>query len=395
LFLDGAAPAEAAVADLPGLIVGPALEQEAAGEHTNDEMATAEELAFSYLVPAVSVLSGCGPQQAAVSGTADGSGGGSGYDVTSYRFGPISPLSGFDAPFLGTPAPGGDAVLTVTLSADLGGAEKYLTVMGEDGTALGDMFVTDGLSGTEVTGQLTISYQQIASMAADGEITLTVVPSSQVTATSGPILVILQLAYPGGGAGTGDFYRFDLAGGESASLSLAGSGQVGMELYDAAGNLLASAATAADGSAAGIENFVPSSAGTYYVRVGGSGQYTLMVNRNAMQDVQDQADPALAQEITGAKASGRQWVIGDVSSSAPDYYALNLTSKGTLKVDAYTPASAGELTLSLYDADGSLVASSSGKSLHYKVPKGGDGLYYLQVSSGDAANVDYVLGVMA
>ena len=60
-LLDATGLSEASVTDMPGLIVEPAIELEAFGAHTNDEMASAEELAFHYLLPTASALWGWPP----------------------------------------------------------------------------------------------------------------------------------------------------------------------------------------------------------------------------------------------------------------------------------------------------------------------------------------------
>lgn len=376
----------------PGLIVSPLPEQE-----PNDDLTSAQALAFSWLVPNVSSLDGCGPQQAAVSGTADGAGGVN-CDRTRLLFGIIAYPYSFSLGFADVPAPDGGGVLTVTGYADLQGTSKYLTVEAE-GILLGDVFVFDGQYKVPVTTEVSLTPGQLAALAADGVITFSFTPSSDMTDV-GTSYVKMQLTYGGGGAGTSDFYSFDLGADESASLAVtsAGSGQVELGLYDAAGTLLASAQTDADNPTAAIANFLPGQAGTYYLGIAGEGEYTLIVNRNATLDLQTDGSLGSAQEINSAKASGRQWAIGEVGGAETDFYALTLGSQGMTTIRAYAPdggtgANLLEPVLNLYDADGKLVATSDGSKLQYHVPKGDGGVYYVEVAAADDTGGDYVLSV--
>jgi len=392
-----AAPLSASPAPPAGTVVSPALEEESHGGASNDDPASAQELSFSYLLPWISPDDGFGPRQAAVAGTADGAGG-EGYDQSKTLFAIIAYPNAFDLDFTEATTPGGDGVLTLSAYADLGGTGKYLTLEAE-GIQLGELFVEDGLTRVKVTTEVALSREQLAALAADGVITFTLTPSPEVM-NVGTSYVTMQLAYGGGGAGTGDFYSFALGAGESASLAVTGEppGGIDLELYDAAGTLLAAGQTGATGVDAAIADFYADQAGTYYVRVGGSGDYVLAVNRNATADLEDNGGTYAAQEVAGARVNGRQWVVGEVGDGDTDFYAVSVAPGGLLKLRAYAPgAKAGtnalEPVLRVYDSGGNLLASGEGASLLYRAPRGGDGVYYVQMAAGDDTGGDYVLAV--
>jgi len=401
MLLDAAWPLEAlsqdATAAPSGLIVSPAVEQESIGGPANDQPSSAEPLAFSYLLPNVSSLDGFGPQQAAVIGTADGTGG-AGYDLTQTLMAIIAYPASFSLEFPNAIPPGGDGLLTVTAYADLGGTGKYLTLEAE-GMPLGDLFVQDGQSFVPVTTQLVLSRQQLAVLAADGVITFSFAPSSEVFSTK-TNFVRMQLTYGGSGGGSADFYSFQLEAKESASLAIAGGGQ--LSLYDAAGNLLASAQTSPQDPDAVIADFLPQQAGTYYAAVAGDGQYTLLVNRNATLELDSHGSIDSAQQINSATAAGRQWVIGQLGEQsaepATDFYVLSLSPRSVLNLHAFAPDYSGgpnqlQPVLRLYDSSGNLVAVSERGVLQYHVPSGSGGDYYLEVAAADGTSGAYVLGL--
>lgn len=377
-----------------GAIVSPELEAE-----PNDDLASAQELSFNYLLPWLSPEDGFGPQQAAVLGTADGAGG-DGYDLTRTLFGIIAYPNWFSLDFPDAITPTGGGVLTITTKADLGGTSKYLTVQPE-GLAPVDVFVDDGLTGVEVTTEVELTQQQLTTLAADGMIQFTITPSANVLSI-GTGYVTMQLAYGGGGGGdTGDFYSFDLGAGESASVAVTGggSGELELALYDAAGTPLATGATGADNVDAAIENFAADQAGTFYVRVGGEGDYALVVNRNAAMDLETNNGIDSAQEIHSAKVNGRQWAIGHIGGDGPagadtDFYAVTLTARSLLHLQAYAPGvNSLEPSVRVYDSGGSLVTSGDGSNLRYRVPSGGEGVYYVQVATANETSGHYVLAV--
>ncbi len=387
-------------------VVTPQLEAESNGGLANNDLNSAEALAFSYLLPEISPVDGFGPQQAAVTGTADGSGSGGDYQLTRTVFGVIGyyppyynyPRS-FSLSFADAIPPGGDGVLQVTGYADLGGETKYLSLEAE-GVQLGDLFVHDGLTRVPVTTALTLSKDLLAALAADGVITLTFTPSPDVLYL-GTGYVTMNLSYSGaGGAGTGDYYSFDLASGDLASLTLSGAAgsQLDLQLYNAAGELLAEGDAGAGNFDAVIADFASNQAGTFYVCVSGEGEYTLAVNRNATLDQEDNGAPASAQGIFTPVVNGRRWVIGQVGGGDSDFYAITVRPSSVLMLQAFAPngqEGANTLTpvLRLYDGDGNLLAETDGPRLRYRTPRGGTSVYYVEVAASGLTSGDYVLGV--
>ncbi len=107
-----------------------------------------------------------------------------------------------------------------------------------------------------------------------------------------------------------DFYAFSLENGQSATVAVKGSGgRVDLELQDAFGTRLALATGGASNLEAVISNFVAPIAGTYYVRIAGGGQYSLVVTRDADFDTENNNNPLSAQSLDPAGA-----VLGHVSS---------------------------------------------------------------------------------
>ncbi|MHC4562200.1 MAG: S8 family serine peptidase [Planctomycetota bacterium] len=108
-----------------------------------------------------------------------------------------------------------------------------------------------------------------------------------------------------------DWYSFALAAGELATLaltSLAGN-SVQVELYDAAGSLLAVGETIG-GAGKGIEDFVGPTSGTYYVRTTGEDAYSLVVVRSGTFDLEPPSavlqDISLAGTVLGGLRAGGQ-----------------------------------------------------------------------------------------
>ena len=181
------------------------------------------------------------------------------------------------------------------------------------------------------------------------------------------------------------------------------AGQLDLELYDAAGALLAVAETDATNVDAAIANYYADQAGTFYVRVGGDGDYALTVNRNAAMDLEDNGGIDSAQPIQSARVNGRQWAIGYVGGDGSpdadtDFYAVTISSRSPLMVRAYAPrAKAGLNTLEpvirVYDSDGNLLAGGDGSRVRYRPPRGEEGVYYIELAAADETSGEYVLAV--
>jgi len=377
-------------------IVQPALEVESNGGAANDDIAGAQALDFRYLLPAISADDGFGPQQASVIGTADGSGG-MGYAESLTRAYLVTSSAALPTIHFGeATAPGGAGLLKIAARGNLGLASQWLSLEAE-GIPLGELFVLDGLMQQEVTAQVSLTQAQLSKLAADGVISFTVTPTVAM-AVSGLVLT-MDLSY-GGGGGTDDFYRLDLAAGESASLSLArlGTGDLALDLYDAAGNVVATG-EGADNAAAAIARFVSEEGGTFYACVAGSGDYNLIVNRNAATDLEGNNDIDSAQQLDGGEVNGRRWAIGQVGANGDrDLYAVDLAPCALLNARAYAPqlpaGTNGLLPhLRLYDADGNTVATGSGSHLRFRSTSRSEGTYYLEITGAEETQGDYVLSV--
>jgi hypothetical protein len=101
---------------------------------------------------------------------------------------------------------------------------------------------------------------------------------------------------------TFDYYSFHLDAGQSATVvinELQNAPGLSMELDDGSGTTLATGTAGPTNVSLAIENFVASTAGTYYVKVGGSNvTYNLVVTRGADFDLEHNDDPAHAQDIS-------------------------------------------------------------------------------------------------
>jgi len=392
-----AEPSLAAVGD--GLIfasISPSLEAESNGGAANNDLATAQALSFSYLLPGDLPGEGVGPMQAAVLGVADGVGEAEASQDSILLFGRISYPTVYEMNLSAGVVPGGDGVLTIAAKADLAGPEKYLTVSAE-GIDLGYVFVEDGLDMVTSKAQLVIPAATLKVLAADGVVSIELSPSAAVSsASTGYIVSVLD--YSGaGGAGTADFYSVDLEAGDWASIAIQGSGEVDLQLLDADGALLGEGVAGAEGLSAVIEQFSVEQDGTYYLRVAGSGEYALAVNRNATTALDDNIGIDSAQQVVSPKVNGRRWAVGHVSafSTEADYFAFTLTADSKLDLRTYAPGNdlglnALDPVVYVYDSSGALLASGGG-SLQFRAED--DGEYFVSIESGDDAGGGYVLSV--
>lgn len=365
----------------------PAVEEETDAAR-NDDPASAQALVFSDLVPG-------GPHRAAVTGTADGLGGGVAYDQVVTLFAYITGGNAYRASLPDAIPPGTAGVLTISAKADLLGPDKYISVEAE-GLDLGRLFVDDGLSGTKVTAQVAMTQAQLAVLAADGVIDLTFTPSAAVARTTMGLLGA-QLVYEGaGGAGSSDCYRLDLAAGESASVVAVGGDGATLEmaLVDESGAVVAQGMQDAEGRLV-IPQYVAEQGTALYVRLAGEGDYTLEANRNAMAEFEDNGAPDSAQIIAGPYVQNRQWVAGSVTGTDGDFFSIDAAMHDKLTFQAYAPGGgAAAVTLRLYDPAGRLVLQSRSGVLKYAVPRTAEGTYTVQVAAADGAQTSYVLGVL-
>ncbi|MHC4179946.1 MAG: S8 family serine peptidase, partial [Planctomycetota bacterium] len=97
-----------------------------------------------------------------------------------------------------------------------------------------------------------------------------------------------------------DYYRMDMAAGESATAAVTslGGGSVDLELLDASGTAVATGVWARNVYSS-VDNFVAPADGTYFVKVSGKGDYSLLATRNTGFDNQANKNPGAAQELSG------------------------------------------------------------------------------------------------
>jgi hypothetical protein len=108
------------------------------------------------------------------------------------------------------------------------------------------------------------------------------------------------------GASDVDWYAFSLAENQGVSLSVTGqgAGSFTLDLYDAAGERLATGI--APGPRGNVDQRIAGyqapSAGTYYAVVSGAGEYSLVISRDMALDVEPNTRPGDAQWLSPAQA---------------------------------------------------------------------------------------------
>ncbi|HEX4132273.1 MAG TPA: ELWxxDGT repeat protein, partial [Pirellulales bacterium] len=210
-----------------------------------------------------------------------------------------------------------------------------------------------------------------------------------------------------------DWYSFALSAGDSVSLGanvLVGS-PLTLDLYDANGNHLATS-TSPGGSGLSylISSYTATNAGTYYVRVTGSGvaTYSLVVTDDADLDDQNNETIATAQPILAAPISGTQQVLGAVvqpviesfdSTSDLSNYTFTSTDTATISASAAHDGpyglSMGSATEWMYRDDSS-VQLAQGETFSVWVETGSsatDGRAYFGFGASATGSLSMVLGL--
>jgi Zn-dependent metalloprotease len=204
-----------------------------------------------------------------------------------------------------------------------------------------------------------------------------------------------------------DWYKFSAAAGEQLAIAATHTGSAAGEtiaLYDSAGNLLASGVTGSSTVDQLIENVTAASAGTYYVKVAGSGAaaaYTLVVTRGATLDVDD-STPAVPHSLDTYAS-----VLGSLKSSgarASDDYLFHLRAGESVTIATLTPGDgAGEFVnaldpkIELYDQNNVLVASNDNGAADGRnavlsfTTAAATGAYRIHVSGAGGTAGEYVL----
>jgi uncharacterized protein (DUF2141 family) len=197
---------------------------------------------------------------------------------------------------------------TIRLTPTSGAIVGSIELIAPDGTSLGSYSGT-AASETVLTDTLAnvapgIYQVRVESLAGDGDYAVEILVNAGVSrenyggaennspataqaidATALSLLTEDQLAVSGRVGAGQDFYSFDLAAQESASLYLTalGSAPVQLELWNATGVIARGIAGEASNVAEFLHRFAAPVAGTYYARVTGDegAAYTLVVMRDA------------------------------------------------------------------------------------------------------------------
>jgi trimeric autotransporter adhesin len=194
-----------------------------------------------------------------------------------------------------------------------------------------------------------------------------------------------------GGADSNDYYRFDLAGGSTFSLSLTGladayifssglTGDVDVVLLDAQGNSIQSSSLSGTQSESIIREL---NAGTYYVRVYpyvGSTNYALTLSAYVAIITPDGAGNTQATARNVGVLSGNrsfQDFVGGTDSN--DYYRFELSQSSEFTLDLN--GLSGDADVQLLDSSGDVITSSSraGSTAESIVQQLTSGTYYIRV----------------
>ena len=207
-----------------------------------------------------------------------------------------------------------------------------------------------------------------------------------------------------------DWYRFSLADGQSASVTLdrRSYGSVALDLYDAAGNLLATGVPAENVDLA-ISNFVDATsdglAATYFVRVTGeASDYSLIVSRDSDFEATSAEDGFSS---PGYLASGRavQGAVYRLSGEAAtsDTYQFDVVQGDNLRIETLDisgkPFSYPEYfdaQIELLDPAGQIVATDldvAADGSHALITHQADetGTYTVRVSGQQGSQGEYIL----
>ncbi|MDH5641349.1 MAG: Ig-like domain-containing protein, partial [Nitrospira sp.] len=212
-------------------------------------------------------------------------------------------------------------------------------------------------------------------------------------------------------AGQSDYYRFDLAAGQAATVVLgAAEAQAALtvELYDGNGVLLATGIKETiNVQNQAIRNVVAPTAGTYYARISGEANrvYTLVVTKAAAFDRESNSTITTAQDIS---ATGQ--VLGSLGSAteaaaaidSQDHYLIRANAGDVLTITTRTPGGASNNLnpkLELFTQTGTTAlasdANSAGDSRNALIANfsiATTGVYRLVVSRESGAG-DYTLHV--
>jgi hypothetical protein len=209
-----------------------------------------------------------------------------------------------------------------------------------------------------------------------------------------------------------DWYRFSIptAGTTNDYVSLGFShaqGDIDMQLFDAAGNLLRVSNSAGDGEFVPLEGLP---AGAYLIRAYGfdgatNPTYSLMVappigggGSGGTDDTYEENDSFATATDLGAVADGSLTVTNLVMNDSADWYEFTTTANGDAGsgVQIFFENSQGDLDMQLFDAAGNFLNVSQGTSASESISLNGlpAGTYYAAVYGYQGAtNPSYALTI--
>ena len=261
----------------------------------------------------------------------------------------------FEGTLFATP----ESTATVQVSAigDLDDEFEYLTLSIE-GLVIEDIFVDDGLDQQNVNTTIELTADQVAQIATDGLVNLTITPSSGVDAVDFSTISV-SVFFPDA---RGDHYRVTLAAEEMLTV-YSNSPQIAptlIDILDPSGVQLASASQT--DTAAIIRNFRAATSGEYVIRVrgeAGNSPYYLTTIRNADLSFGENATLATAMDMTYYEAA-----IGAIGVSTQGVHTFAATMGDVITLSTETPPSGAanlpntlDPSLTLFDPSGQSLAT--------------------------------------
>jgi len=306
------------------LTLNAALEEESHGGATNNITDNAQNINGSFIP-----LPGTSAKRGAVLGTTET------LTTSLERFDLFAP-NVLDFEFEDLPLPTGPGRLDFFAVVD---APFFESTVAIDIEGLSQGLLNPFVEGILISASQTsieLSSSQMAEFLADGSLSITATPSSNL----GPGLLsvlMITLEYA-----SGDIYRFDLSAGDLASLALTpqdGADDLTLQLLDASGDPLAIPDTGESNTSAAIHNLVSPGGGPLLAVVSGAAgtDYSLVVTRNADFDREMNNGPA------GAQLLGPSGVaLGHISDagSLPRLFAFE---NGGLMITEIDPLTGAEL----------------------------------------------------
>jgi hypothetical protein len=182
--------------------------------------------------------------------------------------------------------------------------------------------------------------------------------------------------------------------------------QIALQLLDAGGTVLQTAAPGPTNLDLVLSDFVAPADGTYFARLTGAGvprTFALVITRGADFDTHPNGTFATAQDITGTVGALGAIVPAGPGASA-DWYRVTATDGQTLFFDTSVPSSGpGQFTnnlqphIELYDPSGVLVAGGvvqadgRNEAITFTVAAGAAGAYRVQITGKSGTTGEYFL----